>query len=97
MNINPDAVRWVCSACGARTRYNRRTGLSYSHSIPERSTVCAAGSAKLVAAPDVDGPAPTMQLTIPKRSGPALTYPISSERSESVRTVSGGIPGSKRH
>ena len=89
---NPNSEPATCLVCEARTRYNTRTGLLYSHPRPGTTGACAAGG-RAVAEPEGGPPVapPPMPPADPMRR-PPRTY--TGERdSESVRAVRGGLPG----
>ncbi|WP_146099104.1 hypothetical protein [Nocardia nova] len=91
-----DAVAYVCSTCGRRTRVNRRTGMIYSHTIPWSTTVCEA-SATLAQTPEGgDVPQRLEAADPPPPPPPSATVRRADTRGQSIRALRGGIPGSRR-
>lgn len=87
---NPDSVEFECSQCGAKTRANRRTGRLYSHPIPESTEVCRASASVVL---DAEGGAvPTLERVEEPPQVSDVTVRVREEESNSVRTVSGGLP-----
>lgn len=85
--------RFVCPTCGKRTRVSQRSGLVYSHTRPGSTSMCQESMAW--------GAAPTVPLTpfdieAEKESVAEPPRKYHDKLGRSVRTVSGGVPGSKR-
>lgn len=90
---NPDAIRHECADCGATTKVNTRTGRLYSHQAPGEIAACSA-SGEVVIPPQGGEPLLLPPLEAVHQPAVAATpRHVLDERSSSVRTVSGGLPG----
>lgn len=89
---NPDSVKYECADCGATTKVNGRTGRLYSHQVPGKVTVCSTSGTFVTVG---QGGEPVR--LPPLRPQPASVHQperlVVDERSTSVRTVQGGLPG----
>ena len=93
------STAYECQDCLKTTKSNLRTGIVYSHNLPNSTEVCPSSASHLGRI----GLSVELVLLPPKRPAPAapkpgapnpilsLGYPGQSH--ESVRTVSGGLPG----
>jgi hypothetical protein len=93
---NPDAEPVQCPQCGAKTAVNLRTGALYSHALPGKTKACTAGGSLVMECRD--GQPPQIAEVEPAKPAPAPRQIVPDEHGESVRTVSGGLPGlGRRH
>lgn len=93
---NLTAVPHRCAECGSDTRANRRTGLLYSHTRPGSTEVCPDSGRGVL---DPEGGAPPEVMLPPqsrKEPEPGSQPRVASGPSQSVRTVSGGLPSHGR-
>jgi hypothetical protein len=89
---SPDSVPSDCPVCGTHTRANRRTGLLYSHLLPQTTQSCP-GAAQ-PALPPEGGEAPLLQHADQDKSVTPPTVEVRvADTARSVRTVRGGLPG----
>ena len=93
------STAYECRDCLRTTKSNLRTGIVYSHNLPNSTEVCSSSASYLGRI----GLSVELVLLPPKRDTPAAQKPGASkpvlsrgypgESHESVRTVSGGLPG----
>jgi hypothetical protein len=89
---NPDTVMALCPGCDREIRTNRRTGLLYSHQLPDSTEVCSSSAAALL--PPEGGPPPFVLQPATPETPPVRRFRTRlRDASQSVRTVRGGLPG----
>jgi hypothetical protein len=92
---NPYAVPYRCTGCGVDTKANRRTGFLYSHPLPGSTEVCPE-SGRGVIDPEGGIEFPPMPIQSRGEPEPANQPRVAPGPSQSVRTVSGGLPSHGR-
>ncbi|QUQ68295.1 hypothetical protein [Kutzneria sp. CA-103260] len=108
---NPYVQRYECPVCGARTRLHRVRGTLYSHQIPGKVEVCLLSNEQItepMSESEAALPPCSCQSCVTAAGQPARTAskpvkaptlrvrPLTHSASESVRTVSGGLPSHGR-
>jgi hypothetical protein len=90
---NPNSVAVVCAECSATTRLNVLTGRIYSHPLPSRTEACA-NSGRQIRFPTNGERFEVERLRYEAR--PSVYRAAESADSSSIRTISGGLPGTGR-
>ncbi|MFC0439624.1 hypothetical protein [Kutzneria buriramensis] len=108
---NPYVQRYECPLCGARTRLHRVRGTLYSHQIPGKVEVCLLSNEQItepMSESEAALPPCSCQSCVAAAGQSARTAskpvkeptlrvrPLTYSASESVRTVSGGLPSHGR-
>lgn len=95
-SANPYREGVLCPECGRKTYANTRTGLLYSHTLPDSTLTCSASTMPVTSSVDADAspaqaperPEPSWE---PTPVDPLTEYPTQTRTS--VRAASAGLPG----
>lgn len=89
-------VAYHCEVCKQVTKSNLRTGVIFSHNLPDSTSVCT-NSGKFIGPVGATVTATLLPLKKRKKvKGAPRIDSTPRDSGSSVRTVSGGLPGSRR-